>query len=247
MLERYLDNLTSYAETVYDPLLDDSDGSRPTSRPTSSDHNMRFNQYGPRSLTLPQHPEVEFKHDGESKTRVKITKRLIATLVTNEEEETEAYTDNEMTEIEERWGRRTDAEDEGHYRISIAEEKSIEEAGLAAERIDVAGTQLRELELPVQTGAGVKPGFSDELGDQLGAIDIGVIAVSAIELDKPSNVISLSETITINSPGLRRNILEANREPTFHDKGAEALEGGLSELDKSEETVVNDSKEEEID
>jgi hypothetical protein len=32
MLERYLDNLTSYAETVCDPLLDGSDRSRPTPR-----------------------------------------------------------------------------------------------------------------------------------------------------------------------------------------------------------------------
>jgi hypothetical protein len=36
MLERYLDNLTSYAETVCDPFLDGSGGSRPTSRPGSS-------------------------------------------------------------------------------------------------------------------------------------------------------------------------------------------------------------------
>jgi len=36
MLERYLDNLTSYAETVCDTFSDGSDGSRPTSRPGSS-------------------------------------------------------------------------------------------------------------------------------------------------------------------------------------------------------------------
>jgi hypothetical protein len=36
MLERYLDNLTSYAETVCDGYLDGSDGSRLPSRPGSS-------------------------------------------------------------------------------------------------------------------------------------------------------------------------------------------------------------------
>ncbi len=36
MLERYLDILTSYAETVCDPFLDGSGGSRPTSRPGGS-------------------------------------------------------------------------------------------------------------------------------------------------------------------------------------------------------------------
>ncbi|KAN0091936.1 hypothetical protein V8E51_017783 [Hyaloscypha variabilis] len=231
MLERYLDNLTSYAETVFDPFLDGSDKSRPTSRPTSSGQDTTFNQHGLHSSTSPQHLEI--------------TRGPMATLATDEEEEEpKGYTDNEMSEIEEKGRGRRDAEGEEHYRISIAEEKPVEEAGLAAERIDVAGAQLRELELPVQTGAGVKPGFSNELGDQPGAIDIGAMAVSAIELDKPSNIISLSETTTLNSPDLRRNILEANREPIFHHKGAEALEDELSELDEREETVVNDSKEE---
>ena len=40
MLERYLDNLTSYAETVIDTFSDGSDGSRPTSRPGSSGRDM---------------------------------------------------------------------------------------------------------------------------------------------------------------------------------------------------------------
>jgi hypothetical protein len=45
MLERYLDNLTSYAETVCDPFLDGSGGSRRTSRPGSSGEDAVVNQY----------------------------------------------------------------------------------------------------------------------------------------------------------------------------------------------------------
>lgn len=45
MLERYLDKLTSYAETVCDPFLDGSGGSRPTSRPGSSGEDAWVNQY----------------------------------------------------------------------------------------------------------------------------------------------------------------------------------------------------------
>ena len=44
MLERYLDNLTNYAETVCDPFLDGSGGSRPTSRPGSSGEDALVNQ-----------------------------------------------------------------------------------------------------------------------------------------------------------------------------------------------------------
>jgi len=40
MLERYLDNLTSYAETAIDTFSDGSDGSRPTSRLGSSGRDM---------------------------------------------------------------------------------------------------------------------------------------------------------------------------------------------------------------
>jgi hypothetical protein len=47
MLERYLDNLTSYAETVCDPYLDDSDGSRPISQPGSSGENSWSNDSPP--------------------------------------------------------------------------------------------------------------------------------------------------------------------------------------------------------
>ena len=45
MLEKYLDNLTNYAETVCDPFLDGSGGSTPTSRPGSSGEDALGNQY----------------------------------------------------------------------------------------------------------------------------------------------------------------------------------------------------------
>jgi len=244
MLERYLDNLTSYAETVFDPFLDGSDKSRPTSRPTSSGQDMTFNQYGPHSPISPRYLEIEFNHDEDSETRAKITRGLMATLATDEEEEAKGYTDKEMSEIEEKGRGRTDAEDEEHYRKSIAEETPVEGVELAAESIDIAVAQLRELELPVQSEAVAKPGISNELREQPKAIDIGAILVSSIELDRPSNISRLSETTTLNSPSLRRNILEPNREPIFQHKDAETSEDEQFKLDECEQPVVDDSKEE---
>jgi hypothetical protein len=55
MLERYLDNLTSYAETVCDPFLDGSGGSRPTSRPGSSGEDGLVNKHS--NVMLPKFHE----------------------------------------------------------------------------------------------------------------------------------------------------------------------------------------------
>jgi hypothetical protein len=73
MLDRYLDNLTSYAETVCDTYLDGSDGSRPISRAGSSgeDGPINENESAPRaiSLTLPE-PDLESHDEGKESEAV---------------------------------------------------------------------------------------------------------------------------------------------------------------------------------
>ncbi|KAE9367026.1 hypothetical protein N431DRAFT_562288 [Stipitochalara longipes BDJ] len=87
MLERYLDNLTNYAETVCDPFLDGSDGSSPTSRPASRDQESTINEHEALLPIWPQHPEMRIEDDeGESKNRLKTIKDCGAALVTDKEE-----------------------------------------------------------------------------------------------------------------------------------------------------------------
>jgi hypothetical protein len=65
MLDRYLDNLTSYAETVCDTYLDGSDGSRPISRAGSSgeDGPINENESAPRAISPTVLKPVLESHD----------------------------------------------------------------------------------------------------------------------------------------------------------------------------------------
>jgi hypothetical protein len=79
MLDRYLDNLTSYAETVCDTYLDGSDGSRPISRAGSSgeDGPINENESAPRAIS-PTLPEPDLKSHDEGKEREAVVARVKA-------------------------------------------------------------------------------------------------------------------------------------------------------------------------
>jgi hypothetical protein len=74
MLDRYLDNLTSYAETVCDTYLDGSDGSRPISRAGSSgeDGPINENESAPRAISPTVLKPVLESHDGRKGAKLAV-------------------------------------------------------------------------------------------------------------------------------------------------------------------------------
>jgi hypothetical protein len=99
ILDRYLDNLTSYAETVCDTYLEGSDGSRPISRAGSSvkDGPINENESAPRAIS-PTLPELNLEREA-AVARVKAFEPRVEA-ARDEVEEKEARLVAQRAEIE---------------------------------------------------------------------------------------------------------------------------------------------------
>jgi len=183
MLERYLDNLTSYAETICDPFLDGSDGSRLTSRPASSGQESAIKKHVDRPPTWHRHTEISMENnEKEIETRVKTTEDPVTAPTT---------TDEDTKILDEEEGRKRISEkDAEEARIrKVAGEFKKQEARLAASPSHIEAVLAREWELQSRPQSIAKDVSSNGHFDQ----PVALKEVSIIENYGPSGESNSSE------------------------------------------------------